>query len=114
MRAAVIDAPNSLAIVEVDTPEVSADGVLIRVAYVGLCGTDLELLHGTSPYLLDGRARYPHSFGHEWVGVVEAVGAGVGDIEQGEVVTGSTMLFCQHCPECCAAVAQFAGTPVTS
>ncbi|WP_067853151.1 zinc-dependent alcohol dehydrogenase [Nocardia shimofusensis] len=100
MRAAVIAAPGSVKIIDVPEPEVTGDSVLVRVAYVGLCGTDLELLHGTSPYLLDGRARYPHSFGHEWVGLVETVGSEVDDIAVGEVVTGSTMLYCQHCEQC--------------
>ena len=102
MRAAVIDAPYSVRVVEVPAPASGPQDVLVRIAYLGLCGTDLELLHGTSPYLRDGRARHPHIFGHEWVGVVEAVGSGVTAIARGEVVTGSTMLCCQQCPSCAA------------
>lgn len=102
MRAAILREPSAVAVENVDTPEPTATDVLVRVRYVGLCGTDLELLHGTSPYLADGRSRYPHSFGHEWVGVVEEVGSAVDDVEKGETVTGSTMLFCRHCAECSA------------
>lgn len=100
MRAAVIDAPHSVSIVTIDNPEYGPDDILVRVSYVGLCGTDLELLHGTSSYLVDGRTSYPHHFGHEWVGVAERVGEGVTDLAPGDAVTGSTMIFCQSCSAC--------------
>jgi 2-desacetyl-2-hydroxyethyl bacteriochlorophyllide A dehydrogenase len=100
MRAALIDAPNSVSVVEMERPNIGQDDVLVRVSYLGLCGTDLELLHGTSSYLADGRASYPHHFGHEWVGTVEDAGPGVRDLARGDAVTGSTMIFCQSCEAC--------------
>jgi threonine dehydrogenase-like Zn-dependent dehydrogenase len=77
-----------------------ADDVVVAVSYVGLCGTDLELLHGTSSYLIEGKTSFPHHFGHEWVGVVQQTGAGVHDLAIGDAVTGSTMIFCQSCTAC--------------
>lgn len=100
MQAAVIDAPHSVSIVTLDTPRCGPDDVLVRVSYVGLCGTDLELLHGTSSYLVDGRTSFPHHFGHEWVGIVEDTGVHVDDLAHGDAVTGSTMIFCQSCAAC--------------
>ncbi|MDV8023766.1 zinc-dependent alcohol dehydrogenase [Rhodococcus sp. IEGM 1330] len=100
MRAAVIDAPHSVSIVELDAPVCGPDDVVVAISYVGLCGTDLELLHGTSSYLTDGKTTFPHHFGHEWVGVVDRTGSGVRDLETGDAVTGSTMLFCQSCTAC--------------
>ena len=44
------------------------DEALIRVAYAGICGTDLELYDGTSNYLRRGLTEYPHHYGHEWGG----------------------------------------------
>ncbi|MSW09090.1 MAG: hypothetical protein F2879_04685, partial [Actinobacteria bacterium] len=44
MKALFITAPQKWEIVEVPVPEITKDEVLIRVGYVGLCGTDLELL----------------------------------------------------------------------
>ncbi|WP_028477046.1 zinc-binding dehydrogenase [Nocardia sp. CNY236] len=100
MRAAVIDRPHSATVIDVPPPECGLSEVLIAVGYVGLCGTDLELLHGTAQYLADGRAGFPHRFGHEWVGTVRSAGAQVTDLAPGEIVTGSTMLCCQSCREC--------------
>ncbi|MEU1285907.1 alcohol dehydrogenase catalytic domain-containing protein [Kitasatospora sp. NPDC005856] len=100
MRAAVIDKPHAASLVETDRPEAGPGEVLVRIAYVGLCGSDLEILHGTSAYLVDGRAAFPHRFGHEWVGTVEEFGTGVTGLRRGEVVTGSTMIPCQSCRSC--------------
>ena len=56
------------------TPYVPAEPgpgeVRVRVAYVGLCGTDLHILHGN----MDARVQRPLTFGHEMSGVVESVG----------------------------------------
>ena len=75
---------------------------VIRVAYVGLCGTDLEIYHGTSNYLRKGQTSYPRNFGHEWVGTVEVPPADAGDtyLHRGSVVTGSTMIPCLTCNAC--------------
>ncbi|MEV6769298.1 alcohol dehydrogenase catalytic domain-containing protein [Nocardia sp. NPDC051030] len=100
MRAAVIDGPHSASVVSLARPERGPGEVLIAVDYVGLCGTDLELLHGTSPYIADGRVTYPHRFGHEWVGTVRSCCPSVPDLQEGEVVTGSTMIHCQSCRSC--------------
>ncbi|MFJ2240643.1 zinc-binding dehydrogenase [Streptomyces sp. NPDC087859] len=102
MRAAVIDKPHTATLVETARPAAGPGEVLVRIAYVGLCGSDLELLHGTSPYLADGRAAFPHRFGHEWAGTVEEFGPGVTGLRHGEVVTGSTMIPCQSCRSCAA------------
>ena len=47
------------------------------VARVGVCGTDVEFFTGEMSYLHDGNAAYPMRLGHEWCGVVSAVGSGV-------------------------------------
>jgi threonine dehydrogenase-like Zn-dependent dehydrogenase len=51
-------------------------------------------------YLHQGHARYPMRLGHEWCGVVSAVGTGVDDAWLGRRVTGDTMLGCGHCYRC--------------
>ena len=79
-----------------------SDEAVVRVAHVGLCGTDLELYHGTSSYLRDTRATYPHLFGHEWVGTIEIppeIGHGK-HLKPGAIVTGSTMIACLTCEPC--------------
>ena len=50
MKALFITAPGKWEILEVPTPEITESEVLLRVGFVGLCGTDLELLNGKHPY----------------------------------------------------------------
>lgn len=42
--------------------------LLVRPAYVGVCGTDIEILHGSMPESF--KINYPHVLGHEWSGIV--------------------------------------------
>ena len=71
-----------MALCERPIPAYGEDEVLIRVAYSGICGTDIHILH-------DQFAYYPPVIlGHEFSGVVEAVGARVTDFSIGERVVG--------------------------
>ncbi|MGM9640217.1 MAG: zinc-binding dehydrogenase [Faecousia sp.] len=69
---------------------------LVRVRYVGICGSDIHLFGGT----YNGPHSYPMRFGHEWSGVVEAVGPEVTRVRPGDVVTGDCSRFCGHCSGC--------------
>lgn len=60
--------------------------ITVRMSYVGICGTDAEILHGRMPDTF--RINYPHSLGHEWSGTVEAVGAEVTRFQPGDRVLG--------------------------
>ena len=55
-----------------------ATDLRVRLAFVGICGTDVEILHGRMPATFE--INYPHSLGHEWSGVVEDVGAVAGRV----------------------------------
>lgn len=70
--------------------------VLVRIRYVGICGSDIHLFNGT----YNGPHSYPKRFGHEWSGVVEAVGSEVTRVEVGDVVTGDCSRYCGACPSC--------------
>lgn len=70
--------------------------VQIRVAYGGICGTDLHLVHGS----MDHRVTVPHVFGHEMSGVVESVGVRVTRFKQGDHVTVMPLLSCGACSTC--------------
>lgn len=100
MNAVAITAPGRVEIMRLPIPEPRPEEVLIRPSYVGLCGTDLELLHGTASYLKDGRARFPLVFGHEWCGQVVAAGEDVEGIVVGNRVVGQTMVPCGLCRMC--------------
>ena len=73
MKAYSIDAPQKITPKHIEIPSLSAHEVLVRVAYVGICGSDLHIYKGS----YSGPFSYPLLFGHEWSGVVEAVGSGV-------------------------------------
>lgn len=72
------------------------DQVQIRVAYCGICGTDLHILHGH----MDQRVSPPQAIGHEMSGTVEAVGDGVDDVKPGDIVTVMPLDWCGDCPAC--------------
>ncbi|HEY3545007.1 MAG TPA: alcohol dehydrogenase catalytic domain-containing protein, partial [Propionicimonas sp.] len=70
MRAAVWTAPDEVGTRDVPMPEVPPGWALVKVAYNGICGTDLSILHGKHP-----RAQAPLIMGHEMSGWVEQAGA---------------------------------------
>jgi aryl-alcohol dehydrogenase len=92
--AAVARAPGAGFTVETLTIDGPHEGeVLVRIAGVGLCHTDLAFCDGSRPYPL------PTVLGHEGAGVVEAVGPGVTDIAVGDrVILGFSS--CGHCARC--------------
>ncbi|WP_062205908.1 zinc-dependent alcohol dehydrogenase [Demequina salsinemoris] len=100
MRAFVITAPGRGEVQEVATPVAEPGTVVVRVARVGVCGTDSEFFSGHMAYLDSGHARYPIRIGHEWCGEVTQIGAGVEETWLGRRVTGDTMLGCRECARC--------------
>ena len=103
MKASLITGIRSVEAREIEDAQTQQpDEALIRVAYVGICGTDLELYDGTSNYLRRGLTEYPHHYGHEWVGVIETPPQIAHDsrLKPGAVVTGSTMIPCLTCDFC--------------
>ena len=101
MRAAAVRGVGDVGLIDLPIPPPAPAQVLIEPLIVGLCGTDLELLHGTATYVRDGRSTWPHVFGHEWVGRVVAVADGAQPrIKTGDRVVGHTMLSCGRCRAC--------------
>jgi threonine dehydrogenase-like Zn-dependent dehydrogenase len=100
MRAFVITAPSRGEVIEVAEPTAGPGEVVVEVARVGLCGTDVEFFTGEMQYLHDGHARFPLRIGHEWSGTVADVGSGVDVGWIGRRVTGDTMLGCRTCRRC--------------
>jgi len=97
MRAFVVTDPRTAAVLEVEPPVAGPDEVVVDVARVGVCGTDVELFTGKMAYLRQGHARYPLRLGHEWSGTVTAVGGSVDPSWLGRRVTGDTELGCGRC-----------------
>jgi alcohol dehydrogenase len=96
MFAVVYHGPGKMAWEEVPKPEISADtDAIVRVDAVTICGTDLHILKGDVPAVTDGRI-----LGHEAVGTVESVGAGVKNVKPGDRVLVSCISACGACRYC--------------
>ena len=97
MKAVVIERPHEVAFEDVETPSCGPSDVLVRSRFAGLCRTDVEVLEGE----LDLRwVRYPCIPGHEWSGVVEAVGDDVTDLTPGARVVCEGYCYCGICRRC--------------
>lgn len=80
-------------------PEAPAAGqVQIKIAYTGLCGNDLHILHGN----MDARVTTPLVFGHEMSGTISALGAEVTGWSVGDPVTVMPLDWDGTCPACLA------------
>lgn len=95
MIAAQIRSPLESDLLETAEPGVGPRDVLIEVKNAGVCGTDLHIWHGS--YAL---AAYPVVPGHEFSGVVAAVGEQVQNFSIGERVTADPNLPCYSCVFC--------------
>jgi alcohol dehydrogenase len=96
MRALVYHGPGHKAWEEAPKPEITVDtDAIVRVDATTICGTDLHILKGDVPAVTDGRI-----LGHEAVGTVEAVGAGVKTVKVGDRVLVSCISVCGTCRFC--------------
>jgi threonine dehydrogenase-like Zn-dependent dehydrogenase len=102
MRALVITGAGSARVEEVAPPRAGPGQVVVDVRRAGICGTDVELFTEKLAYFAQGRIGFPIRPGHEWCGVVSALGEGVDPGWLGARVTGDTMLGCGQCPRCAA------------
>ena len=68
MKAFVITEPLKIGMQEVEIPKLEPHEVLIKVAAVGICNTDIELYDGSMSYYRTGLSTMPHIGGHEWSG----------------------------------------------
>lgn len=70
--------------------------VLVKVSYAGICGSDIGVYLGTHP-----RAKAPLVMGHEFSGVVEAIGEGVKtEVKVGDRVVINPLYYCGRCKAC--------------
>ena len=89
-----------LEMMDVPMPEVGPMDVLIKIKKTSICGTDVHI------WKWDAWAQrtipIPMHVGHEFCGVVEAVGSGVTDLVPGELVSGEGHIVCGRCRNCLA------------
>ncbi len=97
MKSFLVSQPNKFAWVDMDRPVCGPGQVLIRIAYCGICGTDIDILRGKVPALF---VRYPVVPGHEWTGTVVEVGPGVTNLANNSRVMAVGYLNCGICAHC--------------
>ena len=96
MKAINIKGERQIGLVVMDEPVPGADEVLIRLEYVGFCGSDLNTYLGRNPMV-----KLPVIPGHEIGAVVEKVGEAVPEIiRPGMTVTVNPYTNCGKCPSC--------------
>ena len=92
MRACVLHDVRALAVRDVPTPQLGPRDVLLRVAAVGLCGTDLNSFRGRNPLVT-----FPRVIGHE---IAATVAEGSENVHAGTRVTVSPYTSCGVCASC--------------
>lgn len=97
MKAAVYFGKNDVRVMDIEKPGIGPRDVRIAIEYCGVCGTDLHIFHGDG-----GAAPVPEGtiIGHEFSGVVEAVGAEVKSFKAGDRVSADPNDWCGECYFC--------------
>ncbi|WP_300001912.1 Zn-dependent oxidoreductase [uncultured Cedecea sp.] len=95
MKSIVIQQPNKLQIEERPVPQPATGEVRVKVRYASICGSDVHIWRGHNPF-----AQYPRVIGHEFFGVIDAVGEGIDASRLGERVSVDPVVSCGHCYPC--------------
>ncbi len=98
MQALIYEGPKEMNIREVEAPVAGEDEIVIKVAFTGICGSEL------SGYLGKNSLRKPPMiFGHEFAGTIASMGSRVeaaGTWQLGQRVTANPLVTCGHCERC--------------
>lgn len=96
MKAIQFAAPGEVEVIEVADPHIRDNEVLLKVNYIGICGTDLSTFRGVNPLV-----KYPVIPGHEISAEVVDKGADVpAHIKKGMLATANPYTSCGKCPSC--------------
>jgi L-gulonate 5-dehydrogenase len=95
MKSIVIEKPEKLMLQNRERPEPATGEIRVKVRYASICGSDIHIWHGHNPF-----AKYPRVIGHEFFGVIDAVGDGVDKKRIGERVVIDPVISCGHCYPC--------------
>ena len=95
MKALRIHGMRDVRVDNVDDPELQDNrDAIIRVTSTAICGSDLHIYNGSIPQ------PRPMTLGHEFMGIVEEVGRGVGNLRRGDRVVVPFPIACGHCLFC--------------
>ncbi len=104
MKAAIFYEENNLKVETIDKPKAGYGEVLVKVMACGICGTDVHIFHGD-----EGAAPTPAGtvLGHEFAGVVDAIGEGVKSVAVGDRVCVDPNKLCNECYYCKSGIGHF-------
>jgi threonine dehydrogenase-like Zn-dependent dehydrogenase len=80
MKAIVLEAPKTITLLDLPTPERKSTEVLIAPVTVGICGTDVSVYRGNLP------VQYPLILGHEYCAEIVDVGSNVYGLKRNDIV----------------------------
>ena len=100
MKAARLFGPDDLRVINMPIPELGPRDILSKVMRAGICGTDYSIYSGEFSFVKDGSVKFPFTPGHEWSGVVAAVGSEVVSFKPGDRIVGDTFVSCGSCDVC--------------
>jgi len=96
MRAAILQNDKEMIVSEAPMPACGDGQVLVKVHWASICGTDLHIYLGE----FKERVKYPRILGHEFSGIITAVGQGVSSFKEGDRVVVDPIIWCEQCPAC--------------
>ena len=94
INAAIYRGNRTFSVEQVEAQEPKAGEVAVRIAYCGICGTDMHVFHGN----MDARVGFERVIGHEMSGVIDAVGEGVDAFKPGQKVVVRPLDPDLNCP----------------
>lgn len=94
MKALVLESKANFSVKDIEIPVIEPTQVLVKVSYVGICGSDLARY-------FDGKVHsYPTILGHEFSGVISEVGSEVQGLSKGDRVAVAPLVPCEKCSSC--------------
>lgn len=99
-KAAFMQGLNNIEIKEIEIPKVDKNSVLVKIEYVGICGSDVHYYHNGAcgPFKVDLNKDF--MLGHECAGVVVEVGSDVKSLKTGDKVALEPGITCGKCEFC--------------
>lgn len=98
MEAAVLTMPRHIEQLSVEMPTIGTNDVLVRVAYVGICASDVKYYN--EGRILDFTVSFPFILGHEVSGIIVETGSAVPPNRRGEKVAIEPQIPCGVCRQC--------------
>ncbi|NTE88100.1 Zn-dependent oxidoreductase [Agrobacterium rubi] len=87
--------PHALLVENREPPSPGPGEIAMQVVRAGICGSDMHILHGSNPFVV-----YPRIIGHEFSGIVSALGTGVSNLAVGDHVVADPVISCGRCYPC--------------